>query len=279
MERGAYGLRLDGLPGATALMRPVRSGWPRLTVVPGVGRRVLTGDEVTEDHAAYRLERADGDVRLDRETLTARFVMTDAHPHHAFLHPFLGLAAAIVSRWLDRDALHAGAVLGAAGAWGVLGAREAGKSSLLAAAHLRGVTVLSDDIVVVDRGEVLPGPACIDLRAPAAERLGTGEDLGVIGARERWRVRLPADVDPAPLAGWVLPDWGPDHRVEPVPPAERVRLVMANLALSRAPRRPERVLDLARVPVLRWQRPRDWAQMDRAVDTLLDAVGRPAAVV
>ncbi|MBX9244524.1 hypothetical protein ICW40_06845 [Actinotalea ferrariae] len=270
---GVYGLRVRGLDDVDGLLRPAREGWPVLTVRPTAGRRRLTEDRVEEDRAAYRLERADGDVHLDRATLTATFVMTATHPAEAFLHPFLSLATAVVSRWLDRDALHAGAFVAADGAWGVLGAREAGKSTALAALHARGLPVLADDVVVVDAGEVMPGPACLDLRRPAAERLGLGTSIGVVGARERWRVRLPADATPAPLAGWVLPEWGDAHRVEVVRPAERLGLLMANLALSRVPRRPERVMDLASVPVLRWVRPRDWAEADRGLDALLSAVG------
>lgn len=272
-ERGQYGLRLRGLDGVEALLRPTRPTWPVLTVRATVGTRTLTVDDVGEDRATYRLERADGDVHLDRDSLTATFVMTAEHPAEAYLHPFLSLTTAIVSRWLDRDALHAGAFRTGRGAWGVLGAREAGKSTALAALHSRGVPVLADDVVVVDGGEVLPGPACLDLRAPAAQRLGIGEPIGVVGARERWRVRLDPDVAPGPLAGWVLPEWGDEHRVEVLPPRDRVAVLMANLALSRVPRRPERVMDLAGVPVVRWVRPRDWAHAERGLDSLLGAVG------
>ncbi|GGC05523.1 hypothetical protein [Cellulomonas carbonis] len=272
-ERAQYGLRLRGLDGVDALLRPADPAWPVLTVRPTVGARSLTADEVTEERAAYRLERADGDVHVDRVSLTATFVMTREHPPEAYLHPFLSLTTAVVSRWLDRDALHAGAFLAPSGVWGVLGAREAGKSTALATLHARGHAVLADDVVVVDGGQVLPGPACLDLREEAARRLATGDGIGVVGARERWRVRLDPEVRPGPLVGWVLPQWGDEHRVEVLRPAERLGVLMANLALSRVPRRPERVMDLARVPVVRWVRPRSWSEADRALDSLLAVVG------
>ena len=98
--------------------------------------------------------------------------------------------AALAARWLRRESFHAGAVVVEGGAWAILGDKEAGKSSTLAHLALNGYTVLSDDVLVLERGSVFAGPRCIDLRAEPARRLGAREPLAVVGMRERFRIEL-----------------------------------------------------------------------------------------
>lgn len=269
--RGAYGLELAGMPGGGELLRPAPAGSPPVRVSHQVGGRRLTDDVVTEDVAHYRLEPTGGDVWLDRAGGTAHFAMDDEHDAGAFVHPFLAMAGAIFSRWLDRDAVHAGTIVVDGRAWGLLGAREAGKSSLTAMAHLAGLGVLTDDVLVVADGVALPGPGCIDLRPGAAAHLGVGEHIGTIGRRPRYRLAVD-DVGPAPLAGWVLPTWADTIGVEPVPPAQRLALLLGNLALTRPPRDPGRILDLAMLPFLTLSRPQRWEQAPAALEALLSAV-------
>jgi hypothetical protein len=132
------------------------------------------------------------------------------------VHPHLAPGAAVLARWLGRETLHAGAVLAGGGAWAMLGDRESGKSSTLDWLAAHGHPVLADDLLVLDGSDVLAGPRCIDLRADAAQRLGAGEPLGVVGTRERWRLRLGPLASSAPLRGWGILDWGDDVAVEPV---------------------------------------------------------------
>ncbi len=272
MGVGVYGMAIEGLPGATALLRPVPPDAPVLRVSHERGEPSLTGVAVGEDRAAYRLRAAGGEVRLDRAEGSATFVMQREYPDEAFVHPFLALAAAIFSRWWGRDALHGGAFVHDGGAWVVLGAREAGKSSLLAQLHRLGVPVLSDDVAVVSDGQVLAGPGSIDLRGPAAQHLGTGTPLGRVGARDRWRVLLPAGPVSAPLRGFVLPSWGGACEVVAVPPLARLPLLMSNTALNRPPVDPQRFFALAAHPALELRRPRDWAQLERSARLLLEQV-------
>ena len=80
---------------------------------------------------------------------------------------------------------HGGSFLDASGrTWGVVGSREAGKSSFLAWCATRGVPVVGDDLIVTDGTLVNAGPRCIDLRESAADRFGIGEDIGVVGDRK-----------------------------------------------------------------------------------------------
>lgn len=268
MARGVYGMRITGLEGVDHVLRPAEDSWPELEVRHSVGRRVLTEDHIGDTSAAYRLEATQADVRLDLTAMTVDFTTEEEYAEEAYLHPFLGLAAGAFSRWLGRDAFHAGAVEVGGRAWGVMGAREAGKSSLMAMLHLQGHGVLADDVCVVDGTRVLPGPASIDLRQGAAEHLGCGDDLGVVGARQRWRVRLAPDIRPAPLAGWVVPAWGDVEGVRHLPAAARVAHLFQNLGLTRAPKDPVRLLDLARLPVVEWRRPRDWASAEGSASRL-----------
>jgi hypothetical protein len=122
--------------------------------------------------------------------------------------------------------------------------------------------------VVIADGQVLPGPASIDLREGAAAHFGIGEALGRVGRRDRWRVALPP-ASAAPLAGWVLPLWDDDVSVTPVPLSSRLPVLMVNRALPGPPPDPAQFFELAGLPVLVWRRPRDFARMAAVTDVLL----------
>jgi hypothetical protein len=272
-RRGVYGAAVHGLPGAEHLMRPAVDGWPVLRVVTARGARTLRADVVGEHEAAFSLEHGRLEVRLDRATTTASFTTEQDHPDEAYLHPFIARAATVLARWHHREAFHAGAFVLDGVAWAVLGAREAGKSTALAHAHLRGLPVLTDDVLVVDDGVVLPGPGSLDLREGTARHLRLGEPLGVVGSRERWRVALPGDLAPARLGGWVLPIWGEPTAVLPIPPQPRQALVASALFPRLPPEDPLRLLALGTLPAVAWRRPRDLTAADVALEVLLEALG------
>ena len=58
--------------------------------------------------------------------------------------------------------------------------------------------------------------------------------------------------------------------LESVPAIDRLPLLYGNLALTQIPRHPERLLRLAALPFLVFQRPRRWETMDQAAASLLD---------
>lgn len=267
MLHGCYGLRLPDLTDADHLLRPVPADSPVLRVTQSRGVPTLTADVLDDDRAAFAMVNGAGEVHLDRAARTAHFTTEHPLPHGHLVHPHLSLVAAVHDHWLGRDVLHAGAIDVAGRAWGVLGARDAGKSSLVVQAHLLGCPVVTDDVAVLEDRYVLPGPGLVDLRRSAADHLGLGTPMGVVGRRERWRVPVPP-TGPTPLAGWVVPVWGPDS-LQPVPPVARVPLLAQSSALRRPPTDPARFFDLAGFPVLLWHRPRDWTRMAASTELLL----------
>ncbi len=257
-------------------MRAIHEECPIITVHRRRGACALAADSLDGDRAAYRLPSAELDVALDRVAGTVTLTGPGEHPDAAVVHPFLALASAIIARWSGRDAFHAGVFVDQGGAWVVLGAREAGKSSLVAQLYRMGVAVLSDDVAVLADGHVLAGPASIDLRRSAAEHLGIGEAMGVVGGRDRWRVALPGDEVSAPLRGFVLPRWGPVPQVLSVPVAARLPLLGASVAVRRPPTDPRRFFDYAALPFLELRRPRHWSLAEDAARLLLAATSAAA---
>lgn len=148
------------------------------------------------DHAQLRL-RNGGEIAIDRRA--GRVVFRVPHPVRAdeLVHPYLAPAAAVIARWLGRESIHAGAFAGRDTAWGLVGGRGAGKSSTLAWLARAGMEVLCDDMLVLEGRTPLAGPRSVDLREDAAARLGAGEEIGLTGARERWRLQL----GPVPCPG------------------------------------------------------------------------------
>jgi hypothetical protein len=274
-----YGLRVEGLTDG-ALLTAVPDAWPRLAVVRdrpsgrrrpdhvGVGRFVfddVSGEVWLDDETSIELERLPDGVAVRTRLRTD--VSDDA-----LAHPFLGLPAAVASHWMGRQVLHGGAFERAGGAWGILATKEGGKSSTLAWLHRHGHTVLSDDLLVLDGTTVFTGPRCVDLRDDAGAVLG-GEDLGVVGGRERWRTRTPQVPASFPLAGLVHLDWGDGIAVEPLDPATRLTEVLPHAVFTTGVDDPSAFLELAVLPAFRLVRPRSLDALDASLGQLLDALG------
>ncbi|MEU3455148.1 hypothetical protein ABZ671_16345 [Micromonospora sp. NPDC006766] len=269
--RSAYGLHIRGLDGVAEL--------PAATHPPGRSRTVT----VRQRHApppepvpldADRMVRVLTDGRtldLHRRRGTATFYGPPLAPD-VLAHPYLGPVAVTVNRWAGRETFHAGAFVHTGRAWVVLGVRTAGKSSLLAALAARGVPVLADDIVVLDGGDVLAGPRCVDLREPIP-----GVDLTTRPVRQdtRLRITLPAVPQRLPLGGWIFLGWGERPALTPIGPVELLARLAARRSLPELPSDPAGLLALAGLPGYDLTRPRDWAVLD---DTcrLLDAALAPA---
>jgi hypothetical protein len=143
-----------------------------------------------------------------------------ALPADELVHPYLSPIGIYFNRWRRREVFHAGSFAYADRAWILIGPRQAGKSSLLAALHEAGVTVLSDDISVTDGTQLFAGPRCVDLRqAPASS------DWLAARQESRWRLKLPACDASRPVGGWLFLDWGGEPRISPLGPAELVRML------------------------------------------------------
>lgn len=271
---GAYGLRLEGVDGAEELLCQADPAWPRLLIETHRGGSDDDPDEVGPDHASLRL-RTGGRVLLDR--VAGRALIRTPRELRSFeiVHPYLAPAAAVMAYWFGRESFHGGAVAVDDFAWGILGDREAGKSTLLAELAVRGAPVLSDDQLVADEERCFAGPRSVDLREAAGLRLGTAEELGLVGARERWRLALGPVPPELPLAGWFYLDWGDSVDVTPLSGAARVERLARHRGLNVPPRDPQLLLALAALPSFVLTRPKDWGALGEGADRLLDAAGSP----
>lgn len=222
-----------------------------------------------EDEARLRL-RSGGEILIDRGERSVLYRVPHPVRPDELVHPYLAPAAAVIARWTGRESMHAGAFAAGGGALGVVGTREAGKSSTLAWLARSGVDVLCDDMLIVDGDRPLAGPRSIDLRADAAERLGAGEPIGMTGARERWRLRLGPTASGATLRGWVFLAWGDRVAVRSLPASERLPRLAAERALRLPPARPDALLELTSFPAWELSRPRRWESLPEAADRLLE---------
>src|SRR5581483_9726346 len=164
-------------------------------------------------------------IDLVREPASATFRTRDALDGRALLHPYLGAAASVAAAWHGRESLHAGAFVHRGRAWGVLGERTAGKSSLLAVLHELGRPIVADDILVLDGLAALAAPRSVDLRREAAEALGIGVPLGRV---------------------WL--GWGDAIEVATVGARERLRRIASQLTIPNVPARADALLELAALP-------------------------------
>jgi hypothetical protein len=250
---------------AGALLGPAGDDWPTYTLTTRVGPPTDGLQWIRRDEARVSLASG-GHVDVDRKEGRATFTMRARPSAAALVHPHLASVAAVVARWRGRESLHAGGVEIDGGAWLILGARGAGKSTLVAGLVALGYPMVTDDVAIVDRQlAVLAGPRLIDLRAGAASRLGMGTSLGTVGTRERWRVPVGTVSPVLPLRGFIRLAWGDGVRVTSVPAGHRVPALMDHRVIHRLPPAdPAFFLDIASLPMIELQRPRDWGAMDEA---------------
>lgn len=268
---GAYGLRLVGVEAARELLGQAEPDWPTLRLTAEVGP-VGQAPELVTDERAELLTRSGVRIEIERGKREATFRARRALTPGELVHPHLAPAAAVVSRWFGRESFHAGAFAVGDDAWAMLGERESGKSSTLAALSLRGVRVLTDDMLILDGVLALAGPRCIDLRPETAEALGAGELIGKAGDRERWRLPLASSPGRPRLRGIVFLDWGERLEAEPVAASRRLAGLLHFRGLRLPAVRPELLLELAELPAWELRRPRGLASLPDALDRLLDFV-------
>ena len=263
MRDVAHGIRWTGVSPHQALRDDdANADWPRMhvTVDPGPAppaAAVVDGQRV-------RHELADGRHVLVMDRATSRATLHgSALDDDSLVHPYLGPIAAIASRWRGRESFHAGLVAGAQGAWMVLGDKEAGKSTLLAALHRAGHLVLSDDLVMVDGRDALAGPRTLDLREPPAGPLA-GLSGRAVREGQRWRIALPDAPSRWALSGWLRLGWGAQRTVSLLPASQRLRALAAWRGAGMLDSDPRVLLELASLPGYVLERPRGW-QLDADV--------------
>jgi hypothetical protein len=258
---------------AAALLVDAPETWPRLAILRAAAVEPPPRQDIVGAREARLPIAGGGWMHVERDFARVRFHLTERRNDGDLVHPYLAPAAALFARWAGRESFHAGALLVDGGAWGVLGDKEDGKSTLLAWFALAGHDVLSDDLLVLADGAVAAGPRCLDLRGASARQLGVGEPLGVVGARARWRVRLGPVPSHAPLRGWITLAWGDETAVTPLRGSERLLALTPHRSVQLTPPSPAALIALSSLPVLRFTRPRRWDALGDSGHRLLDALG------
>jgi hypothetical protein len=262
-DLGAYGLRIEGLPGAERWMQPQEPDAPLLKVVAERAAADPRPSSVTEDAADIGLLDG-GRIRARRGEPVVRFALPQVPPDGDLLHPYLAPAAALFWQWSGHEALHAGAVDLGGQAVLLIGAKETGKSTTIAHLAERGITVIADDLAVLDDGRVLAGPRSIDLRGAD----GAGD---VVRDGERTRLTLPAAPAALPVGGCAVLRWGSEVGADPVAPAERVGILASERSFYRLAGDPSAILHLAGLPMIALTRPQERSALEPAAEALLQA--------
>lgn len=267
---GAYGFRLAGA--GERLLLPAPPDWPLISVVqeladPGPPPKLEIGDE----HATVPLIGG-GMITIDRQPPKAVFRVPQHLTEDELAHPYIGPVAALHAHWLGRPTLHGGAMVIGDKAWGVLGRRNSGKSSLLAEAVRRRIPVVADDLLVVEGQDVFAGPRSLDLRQSAALHFGAGRLLGIVGQRERWRVELAPVPVRLPLAGWIFLRWGDEPGTNLVGINERLVWLAASRTVRLDSADPAPLLPLAALPAVQVTVLQEWQELPPLFDSLLDTI-------
>lgn len=269
---GAYGLSVGtmGMPARSWLNR-CPDDWPELRLIgaaDGVGRPRAHDDDVSfvVDGPRLRLESGTGwRLALDLEASTATVCGVGLNSPE-IVHPGLSPVATLFARWHGRGAFHAGGFVAGEHAWGVVGEREAGKTTLLAALAARDVPIVADDLLVTDSERVFAGPRCLDLRDHLPDGLPT------VPVRGGHRQRLPlATVAPTvPFAGWVFLGWGDEVTLRPVTAADRLRALAPARMWTLVGDDRRHFLHAASLPCWRLTRPRRREGIQRTAAILVD---------
>lgn len=267
---GAYGLRLGGDAPRSSLLTEVSADAPEITITRIVGP-IDVPNHVDGDTATVPL-LDDGGLELDRAARSAVITTRAALTDDELAHPYLAPVAAVHNHWLGRAAFHAGGIVVAGQAWGVIGEREAGKSTLLAAVAGLGGVVLADDLLVMDQDEVFSGPRTLDLRRGAAEWFGGTRALGVAGARERWRIDLGPAPPSVPLGGWIVPSWSDEVTIVRRPGAAAAHYIAPARSVTGLAISPEAFMAAAARPAVEFSRPQDLEALNDGVQQLLDKI-------
>jgi hypothetical protein len=268
-HNAAYGFRWGGLY-SPALGLVGADDWPLISVRE---RHASDDDVTTVDADRASIQTPTAQLRLYRTSSTMEIVSPLSVPISDVVHPTLWPAASIFARWRSRETLHAGAFsLDGETAWAVLGERGAGKSSLLAALALRGVEVLSDDLLVIDGNHCYAGPRCIDLRPEGAAALGVVRYASMVRSTERRRLALEPCSGTYRLGGFVSLAWGASISASPVAPAESFGLLVDHRRVGALGADFAYLLELSGMPALRFTRPHAWRSLGSAVAELTQAV-------
>jgi hypothetical protein len=269
---GAYGLRIDGLPGATAWMQPQAPEAPGVRVEAEVGPSDGSPSRFDADAADIAL-LGGGRLQCRRGTGVVRYLLPRIPPDEDLLHPYLAPGAALLWQWAGVESLHGGAFAfaGDRGAFLLLGGKEAGKSTTLAwlAEHAQA-SVLADDLAVLQDNEVLAGPRSIDLRAAPGSR-GFTTPLWPVRDGERNRLTLAPVPGRVPLAAVIVLQWRPKVTLTRISPGDRMTLIGAQRMYRGPWANAPAILDVAALPAFYLGRPRNLESLADVAEVLADS--------
>lgn len=280
---GAYGFRLnypDTLDRSELVdLVPLDASVPEIRVLWRYATTIVDVEEIGADRVLYGIRGATTyDVRRDPPLVRMDFPAPV--PPGALVHPLLTIGMSIHARWRGDVTLHAGAFETPAGAWGVIGAREAGKSSILASIGQRGLPIVADDLLTIEDGEVWAGPSCVDLRPDTADHFPEARYLGFVGNRPRYRLGTRHGSARVPMRGFFLLDWHAEPRVaiEPLSADLRLRSLYRQEYIRLVGySEPTKLVPLVALPAWRVSRPRDWSATAETVDRVLAIAQGPGA--
>lgn len=267
---GAYGLGFRGLderPEIGGALINAPDHWPTVTLAHTVEEQTVVSPEVTTARA--RILLVDGShAVLDRERRTVTLHGPKSLWTDWFVHPALATISSIFANWLGHHAIHAGAFVGKQGAWALIGTKQAGKSSTLGWLAANRYPIVADDLVVIGDGTAFAGPRTLDLLPSTAQYLG--RDGQLVRDGERHRLSLGA-VDPeVPIRGWIALAWGDDVEARPIPPSERLGVLIDNLRVPLDGPGSEALLDLAALPGFELHRPRQLEGLPNAAARIVE---------
>jgi hypothetical protein len=252
LRAGAYGFTFSGLEGASDWLVESPGHWPEVEVVQRIGEPDLTS-RVADDSGEVVL-LGGSSVRLERQSRRIVYVGPGSLSPSELVHPYLAPAASLLAHWEGWLPLHAGGFVAEGRGWLVVSQRGGGKSTTLAKLASRGYGVLCDDLAVIRDGFLMAGPRSIDLRQ--ADEDGNAHALGIVGARERWRLWLedvPAEV---PAGGVIYFTWGRETKVESLNARERVTALAGSRSVLLGTETTKPLLMAVPLPAYRITRPR-----------------------
>jgi hypothetical protein len=263
-ERGVYGLRVRGLPGAEEWMLPQNADAPVLEMVAVRADSDLGPSHLDSTSADIALVNG-ARLRARSAENVIRYSVPSVPSDADLLHPYLAPGAALVWQWRGCEALHSGVFATRAGAVLLFGEKGSGKSTTLAwLAEHRSVSVIADDLAVISSGRVLTGPRCIDLR--------TAPTCSGVAVRDGSRIRIGLAQAPSPLrpAGAAVLSWGEELVIAALSARERLSVLSRQRTYPGLPADHVTLLDLASLPMVSIVRPRDPSALPAVSDAMLD---------
>jgi hypothetical protein len=272
---GAYGYTMTGPLAELADAREVfgaPTGWPAIELVD---QELCAGplEVFWDDERLCQPLRHGGYVQADRTRRWARFLRPNRTTADLVAHPTSTVAAALFAAWDGRLPFHSGLAIIDGRAWGVLGPPQAGKSTTVAALAVAGVSVVSDDLTVLDGPLAYAGVRTVDLR----DRGAIPDEVELARVRDGTRYRLRLREPPAleiPFGGWVAVTDGPETTARLATPGERVQWLVRAWSVG-GTGWTTRALEAATHPMIVVERPRRFEGLGEVVEIILRATTRP----